>query len=465
MSDFITRTARLVPYAKRPKQVPSFVTAYTFEPLPDDAAAALGNLFIIIEVLINGRSSEDVADLVIESIGDHYYNQAREGISNLDRFEAAIKATNHQLNEYVNDGNAAWIGKLSAVVAVQAGNELHLSQTGSAEAFLYRGKSSTRVAGGSTGRATSPTKTFGSIASGELEAGDRLLLATPALVHQIPLTRLHSVISDASPASAIAELTQLLKDASSERIAALVIEITTPEIAALQARSEEPDEIQLGTPDNALQAAKFAVAPLAKATMDSTKKVTKQAQSGWEKSKPKLQQTGYAAAGKLRAFLTGKGAAKRIAIATAIVVALTLGGFWLRNQSASITKLEARYAADYQTYLAADQMAVSGEAQSAQQSLSELQKELASLSSAPGRVRLDAKMKRSPVTAGAPTSVAALSTLVSDRLDQLDGLTKLDPSTIVSFSSIKNAKPTHVEINAGKAYLVDSNNNSAMCTT
>ncbi|WP_457831512.1 hypothetical protein, partial [Staphylococcus aureus] len=92
------------------------------------------------------------------------------------------------------------------------------------------------VAGGGTQRPTSPTKTFGSIASGQLEAGDRLLLATPALVHQIPLSRLQSAVSDASPASAIAELTHLLKDASSERIAALIIEITTPEIAALQVR-------------------------------------------------------------------------------------------------------------------------------------------------------------------------------------------------------------------------------------
>jgi hypothetical protein len=288
------------------------------------------------------------------------------------------------------------------------------------------------------------------------------LLATPALVHQIPLTRLHGVISDASPSAAISELTQLLKDASSERIAAMVVEITTPEIAALQVRSEEPSEIQLGTPENAMQAAKFAVTPLAKATVASSKKVTEKAQSSWEKSKPKLQETGYAAAGKLRSFLTGKGAGKRIAIAAVIIIALILGGFWLRNQSANLNKLEARYSADYQTYLAADQMAVSGDAQGAQQSLTALQAELTSFSSAPGRVRLDAKMKRSPVTSGAPNSVAALTTLTNDRLDQLEGLTKLDPATVVSFSNLKNAKPSHIELNAGKAYLVDANNNSAI---
>jgi hypothetical protein len=98
VSDLITHTARLVPYVKRPKQVASFVTAYTYEPLPDEPGAELGNLYVVMEVLVSGRASEEVADLVIETIGDQYYNQATPGSDSLERFEAAVKACNHELS-------------------------------------------------------------------------------------------------------------------------------------------------------------------------------------------------------------------------------------------------------------------------------------------------------------------------------------------------------------------------------
>ena len=169
MPELITHTARLVPYAKRPKQVASYVTAYSYEPMPDDPGANLGNLVVVIEVLVSGRGSEEIADLIIETIGDRYYNEANESHDSLARFEAAIKTANYELAEYVNQGNAAWVGKLSAVVAVQAGEQLHLAQTGSAEAFLYRGRAHARiVSGGSSGRPAAASKTFGSIASGHL---------------------------------------------------------------------------------------------------------------------------------------------------------------------------------------------------------------------------------------------------------------------------------------------------------
>ncbi len=148
MSELITRAARLAPYAKRPRQASGFVTAYTYEPRPDEADADMGNLFIVIEVISSGRMAEEVANLVIETVAGHYYEPGGGAMSHLDRFELAVKATNVELSHYIDQGNAAWIGKLSAIVAVQADKELHLAQTGSAEAFLSRGKASTRITSG-----------------------------------------------------------------------------------------------------------------------------------------------------------------------------------------------------------------------------------------------------------------------------------------------------------------------------
>jgi hypothetical protein len=334
VSDLITRTARLVPYTKRPKQVPSFVTAYSHEPLPDDPGADLGNYYVVMEVLVSGRASEEVADLVIETIGDHYYNQAATETTPLERFEAAIKAANHELSEHVNHGNAAWIGKLSAVVAVQVGEELHIAQTGSAEAFLYRGKASSHISASGPNRPTTPNKTFGSIATGQLEPGDRILLATPALIHQVPLNRLQAIISGSGPNSAIAEITDLLKGASVDRIAGLVIETTTPELAALQVRSEQPSEIQLGTPDNAIDAAKMVAAPIAQSTVESSKKVAQAAHTGWKRAQPHARAASLATVDMVRRLLQSSKGRKLTLVILLVVLFTTVFAVWRFQTSA-----------------------------------------------------------------------------------------------------------------------------------
>ncbi len=463
MSELITRTARLVPYAKRPKQVPSFVTAYSYEPMPDEATADLGSLFVVIEVLVGGRSSEEVADLIIEAIGNQYYNgQHSPETTPLDRFEKAVKTVNQELAQYVNQGNAAWIGKLSAVVAVQAGDELHLSQTGSAEAFLYRGKAAARITGQGPARPSIPSKTFGSIASGALEPNDHILMATPALIHQVALTKLKAVVSETSPNQAIAEITDLLKGAVSERIAALVIEVTTPELAALQIRSEAPAEIQLGTPENVVEAAKVIATPIAQATVTSGKRAGQVARYGWEQARPHVRRLGLSVVGALRQFLTGSGARRRLLI-TGLSLAIILSAFWWWQQSNGRTQqLLTRYHHDYHQYQLADQAATNGDKLGARRLLAELQAELAALAQAPGRPSLDAKLLHTQLPSGAPTSVKHFSTMVDTKLDQLEHLKHVSVTTVSNFTALKNSQPTHLEYYANRAYVWDEHNDNAL---
>ncbi len=463
MTELIARTARLVPYAKRPKQVPSFVTAYSYEPMPDEPGANLGSLFVVLEVIVSGRSSEEVADLIIETIGEHYYNQASETAEPLARFERAVKAVNHELAEYVNQGNAAWVGKLSAVAAIQIGDELHVTQTGSAEAILYRGKAAARIASSTnTGRPATPGKTFGSIASGQLETGDRILLTTPALVHQLSLKKLQAIVGETSPNSAIAEITELLRGGSTDRIASLIIEMTTPELAALHVRSEQPDEIQLGMPETPLEAAKLAAAPIAQVTVTSGRRVGGVAKDAWSGAKPHLQRAGLNLASLIRRALTGPNGRIYLISAAAALVVITSGLWWWSHSNAQAKQLLARYNQGYAAYQTADQTAVAGDAASARTELTKLQTELTNLAKAPGHSGLDANLKHASLPSGEPTSIAGLTKLVSDRLDQLESLNHVNATTLVNFSAYKKANPSHFELYAGKAYLFDDNNDSAI---
>ncbi len=458
MSDLISRTARLVPYAKRPKHIASFVTAYLYEPPADDIGAWLGNLYVVVEVLVSGRASEEVVDLIIQTAGEIYYNEPGGETDPLARFEAAIKHVNHELSEYVGRGNAAWIGKLSAIVAVQTGKELHVAQTGSAEAFLYRGKAVSRISLTETSRPATPSKTFGSIATGELEVGDKLLIATPALIHQIPLTKLQSVISSESPNAAIAEIGQLLEGAVTNRIAALVVEITTPELAALKVRSDEPEELQLTTSsENLAEAALRAAAPLAQSTADTSKKVVGAASGWWQHVRPVLRSASLKVVDALRRGLAKRNGRRTALIVIIVIVVIVTAIIWTAASRATSAKQFTAYQNLFQRYSNAQHQAATGDKTSARATLTDISAKLNKLGAS--EAGLNGQLKNNPLLEGEPTSVSEFKALIADQLDQLDGLVKIAPTTLADIGG-KDAKPSHFESDGSHAYIIDAGNHN-----
>ena len=461
MSDLITRTAKLVPYVKRPKQAPSYVTAYSYEPLPTEPGAGLGNLYVVLEVLITGRPSEEVADLVLETIGDQYYNQLDPNENPLERFEAAIKATNHELVEYVNRGNASWIGKLSAVVAIQADGELHVSQTGSAEAFLYRGKAATRINNSTPYRPSNPDKTFGSIATGQLEPGDRLLLATPALIHQVPLSRLQDIVGQSGPNASIAEIKDHLKGATVDRVAALVIEITTPELAALQVRSEQPSEIHLGAPETPLDVAKIAAEPIKQSTVNTSKQVAKVAKNGWNRLKPKAKEISLGAADALRTALSTERGRRTIGASAIGVLILIILAVVISASAGQSNADVSSYNTQYQSYLVGQKDLNSGSKPQAESSFTST---LAALNAMKSKEPdLDKSLAKAKLQSGEPTTLNALIASVQGSLDLAQGLVPVTPSTVTRFPNSPGSK--HFEVHNGKAYVFYGDNLSIVNLT
>ncbi len=440
MSELITRAARLAPYAKRPRQASGFVTAYTYEPRPDEVDADMGNLFIVIEVISSGRMAEEVANLVIETVAGHYYDPGSGTMSHLDRFELAVKATNVELSHYIDEGNAAWVGKLSAIVAIQADKELHLAQTGSAEAFLSRGKTSTRITAGTGPRGPQPNKTFGAITSGDLEAGDRLLLATPALVHQLPIDKLRTIVANTTPNGAIAEITGLLDTATSLRVAALVIEVTTPEQAALQLRADEPNDVVLNANETPLDLARQAATPLAANAIAGTKKLGNAASRGIEIAKPHARRAALWSVKNIRNFLTAKNARRRLAISGVVVVLIIIAVVAANRHNTTLASLEQRFNQDL-----AVQQAGPGQA------LTKLTAAQADLNSLAQSRSLNDLNK-----AVAPNSVASLQQKINALIDQAENLQRVNAKTVVSYPS-KVPAPTHLElIGTTQAVSVDS---------
>ena len=457
MSDLVTRSARLIPYVKRPRNAAGFATAYRYEPLPGDPGSILGSLYVVIEVLVSGRSGEDLADLIIETAGEHYYNRPKAENDHLSRFEEAIKAVNHALIDHVNKGNASWIGKLSAIIAVQTGSELHLSQTGSADAYLYRGRSGIKITNQANDKPATPSKTFGFIASGELNGGDRILITTPAMTHQISTTKIQELITAGSPNMAIAEITELLKNVASERMASIIIEVMAPEHAAMQVRPEGPDEIKLdyASQTDPIETAIQNAGPLASATMESGRQLKKVAKlgllSGFSKIKQNRPQTPAATNSK-----------KILIIAAIFVVILSsIAGVLLYNQSKSAAESRAvdQYTNYYRQYLTLS-VKTTDDSSGTRQKLTKLQQELTNFSRSADSKDLGAYLARAKLAAGEPKSVASLQSAISLSLDQIDKLSRVSGEMVASISAKTPVGNQKMEIYNGRAYVIDGNEKS-----
>ena len=444
MSELITRSARLIPYVKRPRNATSFTTAYRYEPLPGDPGSILGNLYVVIEVLVPGRSGEELADLIIETAGEHYYNRPHEQEDHLLRFEEAIKAVNHALMDHVSKGSASWIGKLSAVIAIQVDNELHVSQTGSADAYLYRGRNEVKITARNNDKPASPSKTFGFVASGILEAGDRILITTPAMTHQIATDKIHEIVMSGSPNMAISELTELLKNVASERMASVVIETITAESAAMQVRPESPDEATLGVTvkGDPLESVMQSAGPLASATLESGRKLGQAAKENLLSKRPKINLSLGPTRKKLPIILGVSG----------VILAAAAGAFWYNAQNAAVdAALLTKYDGYYQNYVS-----LTAKGDSAREQLVKLQQDLTTLASSKDAARLNKDLAQAKLAAGEPKTIAELASKTTAAIDGLDKLHRVAAKMVADTNAGKASQPQKLEVSNGKAYVFDS---------
>lgn len=439
MSDLVTRTAKLTPYAKRAKSQPGFATAYYYEPEPGEDAG-LGNLYVIVEVLAAAKQSQEVADLIIQAFGEAYYNRTNAPDEQLERFEASIKAVNQELADYTNQGNAGWVGRISAIIAVLTGDELHLTQTGSAEAFLYRGEAATHISEGLAPKGPHrPISTFGHIASGSLHQDDRLLLTTPALLHHLDKDRLKQTVVDSTANAAATKISEMVAGSdAADRLAAVIIEVTTPEALASQALPEEPEAVQVGQPENVISVAREAALPVAKEVHSRAKSGAKSALEVWRtKVMPRLKPALLGAAGWMRKNLATK-RGRQAAIAVAAVLLLFAGFSTLAgSRSKELDTLVGSYDQAVSGWHQAQILNDNGNKDEARTQLQTAKAEAEKLQKSPRLKQLETRLAQREHPEDDPVTVGELIGQINALLDQLDGLTHVSPTELFAFTEDK----------------------------
>jgi len=110
-----------------------------------------------------------------------------------ERLEQALKEVNLTYKTLKEKRGAKSVGKISAIIAVFSGNELHLTQSADAEAYLIRKGKLSLISEGLDGKSED---LFVNIATGELLPEDKVLLSTSRLLRMATHNQLAQMCSE-----------------------------------------------------------------------------------------------------------------------------------------------------------------------------------------------------------------------------------------------------------------------------
>jgi hypothetical protein len=287
--ELVTRTAKLLPYLRRPKQATGYATAYYHEPDAYDPIE-LGNLFAVVEVA--GSAHEQVAELIIQTFADSYYQvDDLEQMQAVSQFEQALKAINQELEAYSQQtGSTEWMSKLSCILAAFSQGEIHLSQAGSAKAFLFRQGQLLPISDDAS-TPPEPGKTFCDIASGQLRLEDRVLIATSGVLLHVSTDELKTLMNGRSANAAIEKLaSQVQSVANVDRIAALAVEVTSADLLAQQSLPSAPAEMLVGDKPSLWENLQPVIEAFGSWLRTAAHRLSTWGRSFWATAKPRLHQ-------------------------------------------------------------------------------------------------------------------------------------------------------------------------------
>jgi serine/threonine protein phosphatase PrpC len=464
-SILLIKAAKLLPYAKKARTLQGFATAYEYEPESNEASFGLGHLLAVVEVLSTTKQAEEVVDLIIKTVGESFYNHADIDQDTYSRFAQAIKSVNRELANYAEHGKAGWIGRLSAILALQADNELHVTHAGSAAAFLYRGGTSNLITPPSAEQGPSrPANSFSSIASGQLQPLDRLLLATPALYHQVDKLTLHQAVSESSPELAIEKLSAIVNQTSeANRVAAIVAELATAKQLASQRGAVTPGslELKVGRPDNLIESARQTAAPLVSSSLKSAHGLARTAlKHSKSQLLPWLRSVALRFTQLLRQALRNRRHRRIIAlIALALAASMVIVVYRSTNAKA-INQLVDRYDTAFAGFQAATAQANFGDKDAAKQKLQQADKELADLAGMAQSKLLPTRLTNRPHPEDDPASINDLRAKIKLLLDKLEGLTSVATEDVMKLQDLDGQPPGHLEILGNKLVMISSDDGS-----
>jgi hypothetical protein len=256
----VTKVGKLL--SEKQKKVSGYSRAYEYVPA-DFFEKQHGTLYFVIEIASPNPTAGEIGEMIIGVIKEEYYADLDRDV--LVSFESALKAVNKELANLAAQGKTSWLNKINAICASLSDGNLHLTQVGSAEAYLLRNEQLTHISENlfTPSQKHDPLKTFVNIASGTLEPEDRLIISTPGLFYSMSLDTIKRAIADQSPTQAVKKLAEDLKEEEDALgTSLLVIRAVTEDKISKEEVLEEDEEIWIAEPKGKLESISEKTKPI-----------------------------------------------------------------------------------------------------------------------------------------------------------------------------------------------------------
>lgn len=248
----VSRTAKVLSETKKTKDKEAVAVAYEHIPRNPDELKH-GSIYAVIELEDKGGHAEEIAERIIDVLHESFYENLEK--EPLESFEESLAKINDELADRSSEGQINWLGKLNAILGIFSENTLHVTQTGKAEAYLYRGEHTMHITEDLAGDSINPQRTFINIASGDLTEKDKVALATPGVFYKISKSELKNYTLESSPKNAADNISKLLsgENGTVKPNAILLMEMISPESYAADDEATESAEAWVREDSNTME--------------------------------------------------------------------------------------------------------------------------------------------------------------------------------------------------------------------
>lgn len=236
-----------------PEKLPDRLSVIFVHEPDNEEERKYGSLYFVIEILQTGDFVQHAAQNIVSTMIDEYYHNLY--LEPFTSFEIALKKVNEELAAIAEANDTNWYGKLNAIICCLTGTELNITQTGNAEAYLIRANSVSHISQGLTtpGDRMVAFNPFINIASGGLQAKDKVILSTVELFNHISLDRLRRLAFNSSPQEIVSQLAKILKREKVVAVDTVVMESLTEDQISAMPLASEAEEIYLEEPKKTLE--------------------------------------------------------------------------------------------------------------------------------------------------------------------------------------------------------------------
>lgn len=142
----------------------------------------LGSLMGFFKINNYASDSAYIVNFLASVLDKEYFQNPRRSVA--ESLDSALHKINLALAEIARGGNVDWVGNVESAICVIENDTLHFSISGLARVFLLRHGTIVDVSDGLSpeNSEANPLKTFESVSSGNLEAGDKVIIATEDLL-------------------------------------------------------------------------------------------------------------------------------------------------------------------------------------------------------------------------------------------------------------------------------------------